>query len=73
MANASPNARRPNATYILLTRVGGNVNFRFGVGVTQSLAFLDTNMLVYPMQNRGVGGLSQHEDQTQLVMRRSGI
>ena len=29
------------------------------LGVTQILAFLDTNMLVYPMQNCGIGGLTQ--------------
>ena len=37
MPNASPNARRPNATYIPLTRVlgfrvGGNTNFSVRVG-----------------------------------------
>ena len=45
----------------------------FALGVTQILAFLDTNMLVYPMQNCGVGGLSQREDQTRMVLHRSGI
>ena len=30
----------------------------------QVLAFLDTNMLVSPTQNCGVGGLSQREDPT---------
>ena len=34
----------------------------FALGVTQILAFLHTNMLVYPTQNCGVGGLSQCED-----------
>ena len=28
----------------------------------QILAFLDTNMLVSPTRNRGIGGLSQRED-----------
>ena len=35
------------------------------LGVTQILAFLGTNMLVSPMQNCGIGGLSQREDPTQ--------
>ena len=35
--------------------------------------FVDTNMLVSPTQNCGVGGLSQCKDQTQIVLRRSGI
>ena len=39
----------------------------FGFGVTQILAFLDTNMLVYPKENCGVGGL------TQMVLRCGGI
>ena len=42
------------------------------LGVTQILAFLDTNMLVSPTRNCDVGGLSQHLDQTQMVLRRSG-
>ena len=41
--------------------------------VTQMLAFLDTNMLVSPMQNCGVGSLSQLKDPTQIVLHRSGI
>ena len=53
--------------------VGGNTNFRFGVGVTQILAFLDTNMFVSPTQNCGVGGLSQRKDPTQIVLCHSGI
>ena len=40
--------------------VGGNTNFSVCVGVTPILAFLDTHMLVSPMRNCGVGGLSQH-------------
>ena len=43
------------------------------LGVTQMLAFLDTNMLVSPTRNCGVWGLRQCEDQTQLALRRSGI
>ena len=45
----------------------------FALGVTQIFAFLDTNMLVSPTQNSGVGGLSQRQDPTQMVLRRSGI
>ena len=29
--------------------------------------FLDTNMLLCPMQNGGVGGLKQHDGPTQVV------
>ena len=43
------------------------------LGVTQILAFLDTNMLVSPTRNCGVGGLSQRKDPRQMVLRRSGI
>ena len=72
-----PNARRPNTTYIPLTRFGssrwGNANFRFGVEVTQILAFLDTSMLVSPTRNCGVGGLSQREDPMRMAWLRSGI
>ena len=35
----------------------------------QILVFLDTNMLVSPTQNCGVGGLSQHKDPTQILRR----
>ena len=44
--------------------VGGNANFSVHIGVMQILAFLDTNILVSPTQNCGVGGLSQREDPT---------
>ena len=50
--------------------VGGNANVMFRIGVTQILAFLGTNMLVYPTQNCGVGGLSQSEDPTRMFLRR---
>ena len=43
------------------------------LGVTQILAFLDTNMFVSPTQNCGVGGLSQRKDPTQIVLCHSGI
>ena len=38
----------------------------FASGKTQVLAFSDTNMLVSPTQNSGVGGLSQRQGPTQL-------
>ena len=50
MVDASPNARSPNATYIPLTPVGG-----LAFGVTQILAFLDTNMLVSQTQIFALG------------------
>ena len=64
-----------------LYSIGSRWGFAFGVmhilcftlGVTQILAFLDTNMLVHQKQNCGVGGLSQHEDTTRMVFCRSGI
>ena len=43
------------------------------LGETQILAFLDTNMLVSPMRNCDIGGLSQSQDPTRMVLRRSGI
>ena len=43
------------------------------LGVKQILAFLDTNMFVSPKRNCGVGGLSQRQDPTRMVLRRSGI
>ena len=58
---------------VLEVGVGGNANFRVCFGVTQILVFLDTNMLVSPMRNCGVGGLSQCVDPTRMVLRRSGI
>ena len=39
----------------------------FALGITQILAFFDTNILVSPKGNCGVGGLSQREDPTQMV------
>ena len=44
----------------------------FPLGVTQILVFLDTNMLVSPKRNCGVGGLSQRIAR-QMVLHRSGI
>ena len=55
--NASPNARRPNATYIPLTHVGVVTQILgIAMGVTQILGFLVTNMLVSLTQNCGVRG-----------------
>ena len=42
-------------------------------GVKQIFAFLDTNRLVSPTQNSGIGGLSQRQDPMQMVLCRSGI
>ena len=42
--------------------VGGKANLCFTLGVTQILAFFDTNMLVSTTRNCSVGGLSQCED-----------
>ena len=36
------------------------------------LAFLDTNMLVFPMQNSRVGGVTQRQTPMRRVLRRSG-
>ena len=52
MPNVSPNASRPNATYIPLTcvlgcRVGDNANFSVRVGGNANFSFLDTNMMVF--------------------------
>ena len=43
------------------------------LGETQILPFLDTNILVSPMQDCGIGGLSQRQDPKQMVLGRSGI
>ena len=51
-----------NLSYIPLIRVGVAQILGLALGITQILAFLDNNMLVYPTQNCGVGGLSQHKD-----------
>ena len=59
----------PNATYVPLTGVGV---LRLGLtqilglasGVMQIFTFLDTNMLVSPTRNSGVGGLYQRKDPT---------
>ena len=66
MANASPNIRGPNAKYIPLARIGctrlciGSARLHFGC-TRLGVGFLDTNMLVSPMQNTRVGGQAQHE------------
>ena len=57
-----------------------DLRWGFALGETQILglasgvlALLDTNMLVSPTRNSGVGGLSQRQDPTQMFSRRSGI
>ena len=62
-----PNARTQRNLYFTGWRWG------FALGETQILAFSDTNMLVSPTKNSGVGGLSQRQGTTQLFLRRSGI
>ena len=47
---------------VLSVGIRDNANFSVRVGVMKVLAFLDTNMLVSPMGNCGVWGLSQRED-----------
>ena len=63
MANASPNARRPNATYIPLACIESG-RLRVGSGKL-CFGFLDTNMLVSPMRNGRVGGLNQRDGQNE--------
>ena len=43
------------------------------LGVTQILAFLDTNMLVSPTQNSHVGGIAQRDGPTRVFSRCNGI
>ena len=43
------------------------------LGVIQFFAFLDTNICRYPQREIDVGGLSQHQDPTQMILHRSGI
>ena len=63
----APHVRDPMPPVFHLLALGD------GVGVTQILAFLDTNMLVSPTRNCGIGGLRECKDPTQMVLRRSGI
>ena len=68
-------------TYIPLTGVGdwrrGKANSRFGVGGLASgnanFHILDTNMLVSPTQNSGVGGIAQRQPPTPGILRSGGI
>ena len=57
--------------------VRANANSRFGVGVLASgnanFQILDTNMLVSPMQNSGVGGIAQRQPPTPDILRSGGI
>ena len=73
MPNASPSRWGPNPTYIPPARVGGWQILAFKLGVSQTFAFLDTNMLVSTMQNYGIGGLNQSEDPMRIVLRHSEI
>ena len=57
--------------------VGANAKFRFGVGGLASgnanFHILDTNMLVSPTQNSGVGALAQRQAPTPGILRSGGI
>ena len=57
--------------------VGANANFRFGVGGLASgnaiFLILDTNMLVSPTQNSGVGGIAQRQPPKPGILRSGGI
>ena len=57
--------------------VGANANLRFGVGGLASgnanFHILDTNMLVSPTQNAGVGGITQRQPPTLGILRSGGI
>ena len=57
--------------------VGDNANFRFGVrGLASGNAnfhILDTNMLVSPTQNAGVGGIALRQPPTPGILRSGGI
>ena len=46
---------------VLGARIGGNVNFRFGVRDNANFRVFDTNKLVYPKQNYPIGGIAQRE------------
>ena len=67
-ANARDLQLGPNPTYISLTCIGCFTLevmqiLKFGLGVTQVLEFLDTNMLVYPTQNFALGVLANARTQ----------
>ena len=68
-----PNAKNKqrNVNHIPMAHIGFA---RLGVGSPKlSIGFLDTNMLVSPMQNGRVGGLNQRYGPTGAVSRCSGI
>ena len=77
MANAKILRLGPNATYIpwlvLEFCVGGNANFMFCVGGNAYLGVFRYQHVGIPKAKCGVGGLSQRQDPTQKVLRRSGI
>ena len=78
LANANPNARRPNTNYIPLARVGpvwhGVGSEWLGVGSPKlGAGILDTNMLVSSMQKGCVEGLNQCDNPMRMVSHCSGI
>ena len=71
LANAQPNLYSIGSLWGFA--LGETQFLCFAWVVMQIIAFLDTNMLVYPTQNCGIGGLSQRQDPMRMVLRRSGI
>ena len=57
--------------------VGANANFRFGAGGLASgnanFHISDTNMLVSPTQNSGIGGIAQRQPPMPGILRSGGI
>ena len=72
-----PNAKTQRNLYSTGLRLG------FALGKTQILGFAsgkkgsrwlqDTNLLVSPTQNSGIGGIAQRQPPTPGILRRSGI
>ena len=52
---------------------GGNANFSVRIGGNANFNDLDTNMLVSPTRKSHVGGITQRQDPTPVVLRCSGI
>ena len=73
MHNASSNARRPNATYILLTRVVGNANFSVRVEDNPNFSVFRYQHVGIPNAKYRVGGIVQRKPPTREVLRCSGI
>ena len=63
----------PNATYIPLTCVRGNANFKIRVGGNAYFSVFRYQHVGIANAKFRVGGLSQRKDQTQMFLRHSGI